>query len=43
MGNFAGDEKGINDVCKYNYCVMIKSVFSVQLKKKKESVLHMKE
>ena len=26
MGNFAGDEKGINDVCKYNYCVMIKSV-----------------
>ena len=26
MGNFAGDEKGMNDVYKYNYCVMIKSV-----------------
>ena len=24
--NFAGNEKGMNDVYKYNYCVMIKSV-----------------
>ncbi len=24
--NFVGNKKGTNDVCKYNYCVMIKSV-----------------
>ena len=24
--NFAGNEKGMNDEYKYNYCVMIKSV-----------------
>ena len=29
MGNFAGDEKGINDVCKYNYCVMIKKCYDI--------------